>query len=216
VLALLGLALRPRDRALQVVVGGCAAFVGYLCLLEVIGYPVSARFFEPAAGMLCAAAGVGAALALQALLERRLRAAALVAAAAVLLLSIFQVHTVPDTVRGAHDRAELQLDLRDAVRRFGRANLNRCGDPILRADLHWNEGAVAFTIGEHLKDVRRVLPWKATEGEMRRPVVMLAPLGGEPATNPLKARIQLIGRRGDWGLYRITRAGPRRPPPCWV
>ena len=58
-LALLGLALRPRDRTLQVLVGGCFGFVGYLCLLELIGYPVSARFFEPPAGMLCVLAGVG-------------------------------------------------------------------------------------------------------------------------------------------------------------
>jgi hypothetical protein len=166
--------------------------------------------------MLCAAAGVGAAAAVRAVLDRRRRAAAVVAAAAVVLLAIFQLHTVPDTVRGAHARAELQLDLLNAVRRFGADGINRCGDPILRADLHWNEGAVAFTIDEHLKDVRRVLPWKATEGEMRRPVVMLAPLGGEPATNPLKARIELIGRRGDWGLYRITRVDVPEPPPCRV
>jgi hypothetical protein len=216
VLALLGLALRPRDRALQVIVGGCAAFVAYLCLLDLIGYPVSARFFEPAAEMLSPAAGVGAAAALQAVLERRRRGAALVASAAVVLIAIFQLPTLADTVRGAHDRAELQLHLLDAVDAFGARKINRCGDPILRADLHWNEGAVAFEMGEHLKDVRRILPWKATEGQLRRPAVMLSPLGQEPAPNSALARIQLIGRRGDWGLYRITRAGPRQPLPCRV
>ncbi len=216
VLALLGLALRPRDRALQVVVGGCFGFIAYLCALEAIGYPVSARFFEPPAGLLCAGAGVGAAAAVQTVLAQRRRAVALVAAAAVLLLAVFELHRVPDTVRGSEDRAELQLDLLEAVRAFGARNIESCGDPILRADLHWNEGAMAFEMDRHLKDVRRVLPWKATEGQLRRPVVMLAPLGGEPQPNPVNARIQLLGRRGDWGLYRITRAGPRQPPPCGV
>ncbi len=216
-LALLGLALRPRDRALQVVVGGCAGFIGYLALLELIGYPVSARFFEPPAGLLCAAAGAGAAAAVQGVMgrERRARAVAAAAAAAVLLLAIFELNTVPGAVRGANHRAELQLDLLEAVRAFGADNLNRCGDPILRADLHWNEGAVAFTMGEHLKDLRRVLPWRAIDGQLRRPAVMLAPLGKEPFPAPWKARIQLIGRRGDWGLYRITRA-TESPPPCRV
>jgi hypothetical protein len=216
VLALLGLVLRPRDRALQWVVGGCVGFIAYLCALEGIGYPVSARFFEPPAGLLCAAAGVGAAAAVQAVLDRRQRALAAVAAAAVLLVAVFEIERVPKTFESSNDRAELQLDLLDAVDAFGRDNLVRCGDPILRADLHWNEGAVAFALDEHLKDVRRVLPWKATEGQLRRPAVMLAPLGGEPAANPVDARIQFIGRRGDWGLYRITRAGPRQPPPCRV
>ena len=216
VLALLGLALRPRDRALQVVVGGCVGFIAYLCALEAIGYPVSARFFEPPAGLLSAGAGVGAAAAVQAVLARRRRAVALVAAVAVLLLAVFELHGVPDTVQGSEDRAELQLDLLEAVRAFGSRNIESCGDPILRADLHWNEGAMAFAMDRHLKDVRRVLPWKATEGQLRRPAVMLAPLGGEPQPNPVKARIQLLGRRGDWGLYRITRAGPRQPPPCRV
>jgi hypothetical protein len=215
-LALLGLALRPRDRALQVVVGGCVGFIAYLCALEVIGYPVSARFFEPPAGLLCAAAGVGAAAAVQAVMARTQRALALVAAVAVLLVAIFELDRVPSTFESSNDRAELQLDLIDAVDAFGRPNLTRCGDLILRADLHWNEGAVAFALHDHLNEVRRVLPWKATEGELRRPVVMLAPLGGEPQPNPVQARIQLIGRRGDWGLYRITRAGPRQPPPCRV
>jgi hypothetical protein len=216
VLALLGLALRPRDRALQVVVGGCVAFIAYLCALEGIGYPVSARFFEPPAGLLCAGAGVGAAAAVQAVLARRRRALAVVAAAAVLLLAIFELPSVPDTIEGSEERAELQLDLLEAVEAFGPRNIESCGDPILRADLHWNEGAMAFTMDRHLKDVRRVLPWKATEGELRRPVAMLAPLGEEPQANPAKARIRFLGRRGDWGLYRITRAGPRQPPACRV
>jgi hypothetical protein len=216
VLALLGLALRPRDRALQVVVGGCIAFIAYLCVLEAIGYPVSARFFEPAAGVLCAGAGVGAAAAVSAVLARRRRAVAVVAAVAVLLLAVFELHRVPDTIRGSGELAEVQVELLDAVRAFGARNIESCGDPILRADLHWNEGAMAFTMNRYLKDVRRVLPWKATEGELRRPAVMLAPLGGEPPANPVKARVQFLGRRGDWGLYRITRAGPRQPPACRV
>jgi hypothetical protein len=216
VLALLGLALRRRDRALQVVVGGSLGFIAFLCVLEWVGYPVSARFFEPPAGMLCAGAGVGAAAALQAVLGRERRAAGVLAAAAVLLLAIFQLPTLAGTVEGANGRAELQLGLRDAVRGFGADALHRCGDPILRADLHWNEGAVAFTLGEHLAGVRRVLPWKAIDGQLRRPAVMLAPVGEEPFPKPWRARIQLIGRRGDWGLYRITRAGLRRPPPCRV
>jgi len=215
VLALLGLALRPRDRALQVVVGGCVGFIGYLCLLSLVGYPVSARFFEPPVGVLCAAAGAGAAAAVRAVLRREGRAAAVLAAAAVVALAIFQLPTVPDTASGAHDRALLQRSLRHAVSAFGTAALNRCGDPILRADLHWNEGAMAFTMGEHLTDVRRVLPWKAIDGQARGPVVMLAPLGEEPFPKPWRARIQLIGRRGDWGLYRITRA-TERPPRCTV
>lgn len=215
-LALLGLALRRRDRTLQVLVGGCAGFIGYLCLLELIGYPVSARFFEPPAGMLCVLAGVGAAAAVQAALGRTRRVAGLAAAAAVLALVIFEVPGVAHTVSAAHDRAVLQNDLRDAVSAFGADRLNRCGDPILRADLHWNEGAMSFTMGEHLKDVRRVLPWKAIDGQHPRPVVMLSPLGEEPFPKPWRARIELIGRRGDWGLYRITPATEARPPPCRV
>ena len=215
-LALLGLALRPRDRTLQVLVGGCAGFIGYLCLLELIGYPVSARFFEPPAGMLCVLAGVGAAAAVQAVLESTRRAAGVAAAAAVLALVIFEVPGVPDTFAAAHDRAVLQNDLRDAVEAFGTEGLNRCGDPILRGDLHWNEGAVSFTMGEHLKDLRRVLPWKAIDGQHDGPVVMLSPLGEEPFPKPWRARIELIGRRGDWGLYRITPATEARPGPCRV
>ena len=134
----------------------------------------------------------------------------------MLALVIFEVPGVPDTFAAAHDRAVLQNDLRDAVEAFGTEGLNRCGDPILRGDLHWNEGAVAFTMGEHLKDVRRVLPWKAIDGQHDGPVVMLSPLGGEPFPKPWRARIELIGRRGDWGLYRITPATEARPPPCRV
>jgi hypothetical protein len=215
-LALLGLALRPRDRALQVLVGGCVGFVAYLCLLEFIGYPVSARFFDPASGMLCGLAGVGAAIALQEVLRRRHRVVGAVAVAGILLVAIAEVPEVPVTVSSAHDRAVLQLELRDAVSAFGARGLNRCGDPILRADLHWNEGAVAFTIGEHLKEVRRVLPWKALDGRHRGPVVMLAPVGEEPHPRPSRARIEMIGQRDRWGVYRITPAREPRPPPCRV
>jgi hypothetical protein len=214
-LALLGLALRPHDRTLQVLVGGCFGFVGYLCLLELIGYPVSARFFEPPAGMLCVLAGVGAAAALQALLERRRRAVGAVAVAAVLVLMVFELPGIGGTVSAAHDRAVLQNDLRDAVSAFGSERLSRCGDPILRADLHWNEGAVSFTLGQHLKDVRRVLPWKAIDGQYPKPVVMLAPVGEQPSPKPWRARIEQIGRRGAWGLYRITPA-TQDAPPCRV
>ena len=214
-LALVGLALRPRDRVIQVLVGGCFGFIAYLCLLELIGYPVSARFFEPPAGMLCVL-GVGAAAAVQRVLDGGGRPVAVATGAAVLALVIFEVTGIPRTVRGARDRAELQNDLLDAVEAFGTKGLNRCGDPILRGDLHWNEGAMSFTMGGHLKDVRRVLPWRAIDGQHHKPTVMLSPLGEEPFPKPWRAHIELIGRRGDWGLYRITPATQGRPPPCRV
>ena len=118
-LALLGLALRPRDRVLQVLVGGTAGFVAYLALLELIGYPVSARFFEPPAGMMCALAGVGAAASLQALLQGESRAVGALGLAAVLALAVFELERVPNTVSRPTTCAVLQTDLRDAVQAFG-------------------------------------------------------------------------------------------------
>ena len=150
---------------------GASGFVAYLCLLELIGYPVSARFFEPPAGMLCVLAGVGccrrrAGPAARAPAARPSWRAAGRGAGAGGLRGAAASRT---RFAAAHDRAVLQNDLRDAVHAFGPERLTRCGDPILRGDLHWNEGAMAFDLDEHLKDVRRVLPWKAIDGQLPSP-----------------------------------------------
>ncbi|MDQ3587176.1 MAG: hypothetical protein M3350_10645 [Actinomycetota bacterium] len=224
VLALVGVALRPRDRTLRVLAGACAGYIGYLCLLVALGYPSTSRFLELPVGVLCVLAGVGAGAALQTVLERRRPAdrshkatvAAVLAGVGVALLGVTRGPTVPNTVSGAHERAVLQLDLRDTVAALGRESLVRCGDPILPADLHWNEAAVAFTIHDHLSSVRRVLPWNALDGELDRPAVMLAPLAAPPEPKPWLARAEPIGRSGRWGLYRISPSTAATPPPCRV
>ena len=219
VLALLGVALRPQDRTLRLLAGACAGYIGYLCLLVALGYPSTSRFLELPVGMMCVLAGAGAGAALQAALERARRpryvaAAVVLAAACVAVLGIARGSTVPNTVSGAHERAVLQLDLRATVAKLGRERLMRCGDPILPADLHWNEAAVAFTIDDHLSSVRRALPWNALDGELARPAVMLAPLGTPPEPKPWLARAEPIGRSGKWGLYRISPSTAAPPPPC--
>ncbi len=224
VLALLGVVLRPQDRTLRLLAGACAGYIGYLCLLVALGYPSTSRFLELPVGVLCVLGGVGAGAALQALLERGRQAvgpravatAACTAVAAAAVIGVTRGPTVPETFSGAHERAVLQLDLRDTVTAFGGERLMRCGDLILPAELHWNEAAVAFTIDDHLRSVRRVLPWNALDGKLGRPAVMLAPMATPPEPKPWLARAELIGRRGDWGLYRISPSTAAPPPPCRV
>ncbi|MDQ4072119.1 MAG: hypothetical protein M3088_04485, partial [Actinomycetota bacterium] len=69
-LALVGVALRPRARTLRLLAGACGVYIGYLCLLVALGYPSTSRFLELPMGLLCVLAGVGAAAALQTALER--------------------------------------------------------------------------------------------------------------------------------------------------
>jgi len=224
VLALVGVALRPQDRTLRLLVGACAGYIGYLCLLVALGYPSTSRFLELPVGVLCVLAGVGAGAALQMVLERGgqavgprgAAAAAVLAAAGVAVIGIARGPTVPKTLSGAHERAVLQLDLRDTVAALGTERLTRCGDLILSADLHWNEAAVAFTVGEHLTFIRRVLPWNALDGQLARPAVMLAPVATPPQPQAWLARAEPIGRRGKWGLYRISPSTAAPPPPCRV
>lgn len=222
VMALIGVALRPQDSTLRLLAGACTGYIGYLCLLVALGYPSTSRFLELPVGVLCVLAGVGAGSALQAVLERPRRAvgshkvAAAAALAGVVVLGVARGPTAPSTFSGAHERAVLQLDMRDAVKALGRERLARCGDPVLPADLHWNEAAVAFTIDGHLSSVRRVLPWNALDGELTRPAVMLAPLAAPPVPEPWLARAEPIGRSGRWGLYRISPSTAAPPPPCRV
>jgi len=221
ILGLLGLAVRPRDRTLRFLALACAAYVGYLCLLVALGYPSTSRFLELPVGLLCVLAGTGTGAVLAAVLERRSGrsravavAAGALALAGVIVLGAARGPTVPDTVTGAHDRAVLQLRLRDAVASLGWERLSRCGDPILPADLHWNEAAVAFTLERRLGAVRRVLPWNALDGKLGRPAVMLAPAAFPPRPPPWVTRVEEIGRRGGWVAHRLSPATSAPPPPC--
>lgn len=111
-----------------------------LVTLVAVGYPASPRFVAPPLAGICVLAGVGVVGLWRAAPAVRLGRPLAAVGLAVLLgtLVLPRVGSTAAVAESARVRADVQEDLRSAVRRVGRERLLRCGTPVLRHNMEWN------------------------------------------------------------------------------
>lgn len=157
-------ALRARSDAAQL--GSVAvAWIAFVVVLVLLGYPASERFVALPAALVCVMAGVGAArLAHTETLRasRRALAAAALAVAAIAYLPT-RLDTLPDQVRAAERRAVIQDDLRALVRTQAVRGKVHCGPAALLPPLTWNAGALAWELHLPLRSAQALAFFSSTD-----------------------------------------------------
>jgi hypothetical protein len=209
-------ATRPAVRAIGLVAAGWA---GLVCVLLLAGYPAVGRYLVLPSALVCVLGSVGAVRLLRTARPARLATAGLAAALAVGLVA--RGVSAGDQGVDAVHRAQLEDQLRTAIRRAGPDAIRRCGAPLLPRGLGWTKGLVAFDLG-----VRPVVVQSAgtsargyvssltQSGEERlpprppgavrvtlpeHPVVLLAPFGGSRVSaSPGGPRLHAVAAAGPW------------------
>ncbi len=170
-----------------------------LVTLVAVGYPASPRFVAPPLAGICVLAGVGVVGLWRAAPAVRLGRPLAAVGLAVLLgtLVLPRVGSTAAVAESARVRADVQEDLRSAVRRVGRERLLRCGTPVLRHNMEWNEGALAWELGLPLARVQVLTASEAMERAGRRAVVVLA-------ASSAPTRAGSLARTRVWSMTRFS------------
>lgn len=148
-LAAVGWTVALRARSREAVLGTVAvAWIAFVVVLVLLGYPASERFVALPAALVCVTAGVGAARladgAGRPASRRAIGVLALVAAAVAYLPA--RLGELPDQVRAAERRASIQADLRALARTPSLHDHVRCRPAALLDQLTWNAGALAWEL----------------------------------------------------------------------
>ena len=144
-LALAGVAAAAGGPARRLA-GVTSAWVLFVSLLPVLGYPASERFFAPAVPIACLLAGAGVCRLLEVRpLVRPARLAAAGAASLVLLLFAgARLADFPRQAEAVRDRAALQEELRHAARQVRPVPPGAAA--VVPYGLQWNTGALAWEL----------------------------------------------------------------------
>lgn len=199
VLAVAGFLLAPeRDRTLSLLAFGSLAWFTMLIVLVTLGYPASPRFMATPVAGLCVLAAIGVVRLWHAAPDLRSRPIAMAGLAVlVAVLVIPRVGATAATAAGARARADVQADLRVAVRHVGRERLLECGTPVLREDVDWNEGALAWELDLPLARVQVLTPAEAMQLADKEAVVVHA-----ASTAPTRAAS--LARTRLWTVARFS------------
>nr|MBA3508821.1 hypothetical protein [Thermoleophilaceae bacterium] len=148
-LAAVGWAAELGNRSSAAELGSVAvAWLAFVAVLVLLGYPSSERFVALPAALVCVMAGVGVARLADweglPASKRTLAVAALAVAAIAYLPS--RLDRLPDQVRAAELRAVIQEDLRSLARTPAVRAGVRCRPAALLSQLTWNAGALAWEL----------------------------------------------------------------------
>ena len=181
-LMVIGLALvggwwagRRGDRLGVALAAGSLAWAALLVALVAVGYPASPRFAAPPLAGACVLGGAGAGFLWRGVATgSALRVAVLAGGAAIAAtLVVSRIDASLASVEAASDRAELQLDLRDAIDRVGSSRVLACGTPVLDGQVGWNEGALAWELGLSLSELHVGSSSEAAEMGERRLIAVI-------------------------------------------
>lgn len=207
VLALAALVLRPRDRVLQALALGAAAWLALIVVMTAAGYAGEARYMLPTAAVACVLAAVGAVA-----LVQRARWLGALAVLIALLLGASRAGTVDDQVREGVRVAHVADQLRGAVAQAGgTAAVRRCAlggwlaiNHTTRTTLAWELRVPLDRVAERFRQPG-VLIW--APGEMatgKTPPILLR--------GPLARRA--VARAGIWHVETVRSARAPLPRAC--
>jgi hypothetical protein len=205
VLGGLGIALAARRRDNTVLGLAAVTLLTYLAifLLMVFGYPHGPRFFAAPASYLCVLAGVGAALALAELRDRRVRqVVAIAAAVAALVWAGLATPGLVPIARGADKRAQLQMQLRKLARGVPAESL-RGAYPAMPRGMNWNKVALAYELHVRPRNVLAV----STDA---RPFLTLLERGEDAPSEPPGHRVTVFASGKHGALLAFLPFGSAR------
>ncbi|HET6447925.1 MAG TPA: hypothetical protein VFG31_02355 [Conexibacter sp.] len=207
-LACVGVALRPRDRAVRTLALGGVAWLTLLAAMATVGYASPARYALPAAACACVLTGVGVA----ALLAQRQRALVVVALVVCAAFAAQRLTTLEDQIREGTAVARSNEQLRAALDAAGGpAAVQRCALHGWVAVNHTAQSALAWELKLGLDRVART---------MSRPGLLVhAPrsaAAGAPPTVTLKPPLatRTVARAGAWSILAVRAPGAPAAPVC--
>jgi hypothetical protein len=212
-LALLAVALRPRERLVRALALGAAAWLALLGAMATAGYASPARYAMPAAACACVLAGVCvAALVTSVRADARRSALALLVAAALAAPAADRLAHLDDQVREGTAVARSHDGLRAAVTAAGGTDaLRRCALHGWLAVNHTAQSALAWELRSGLGHVAL---------RMRRPGLLVrAPRSaatGAPPPVALRRPLHAlpVAGAGAWRVLAVRSAGTPFPPAC--
>ena len=212
-LALAAVVLRPRERAMQALALGAAAWLALLTAMAAAGYAGVPRYALPAAACACVLAGVG----LVALAERARASAAWVALALLLAVVLAlpgagRLGDLDDQLRAGLAVAHAHTDLRAAVADAGGpAPLRRCALRGWLAVNHTAQSALAWELRAPLDRVARFLRHPGLLVHAERSAATGAPAA---TALPRPLRVAERARAGRWRVLAVHPAGVPLPRAC--
>jgi hypothetical protein len=218
-LALLTVALRPRDRAVRVLALGGGGWLALLTAMAAAGYAGVARYALPAAACACVLAGIGvAALAERLRAVRGIAAGAGVALALLLLAAVLavpgagRVARLDDQLRGGVAVGRAHEELRAAIRAAGGpAVVRRCALGGWVAINHTTQTALAWELEVPLDRVTRTMSRPGLLVRARRGAAT-----GAPPRIALDRPLAVVeqARAGRWRVLAAHAAGTPLPHAC--
>ena len=228
-LAAVGWAAGLRARSSAAELGSVAvAWIAFVAVLVLLGYPSSERFVALPAALVCVMAGVGVARLADwegLTASRRAIAVAALAVAAIAYLPT-RLEGLPAQVRAAERRAAIQEDLRSLARTPAVQAGVRCRPAALISQLTWNAGALAWELDLSLPSAQALAylpssdPNPGLMGPRRRvlateehPQLTFLPRWRHAAEvhaflRPKSARV--IGKDPNWIAVATCPRGPRQ------